>query len=190
MRSPAPPALSPSVGAGLCPARPVLHRAPGKPLPPLPKGRGTSRRLVEGFRAGQTAARFPQVRAWKNPPVTASPCQPPLGKGANIVGRGDHTPPRWCGGCRVVKVLRIATASVRTGFAMTHYRKRGGRQDTWVPPYNIITKPCRAGPVCPAAWVRRLSGARSLRHSPQQVRPVGELLGQLYGGIAPGVFYG
>ena len=37
----------------------------------------------------------------KNPPVTASPCQPPLGKGAE--GTGE----------------RIATASVRTGFAMT-----------------------------------------------------------------------
>ena len=37
----------------------------------------------------------------KNPPVTASPCQPPLGKGAEGTG------------------VRIATASVRTGFAMT-----------------------------------------------------------------------
>ena len=37
----------------------------------------------------------------KNPPVTASPCQPPLGKGA--MGTG----------------VRIATASVRTGLAMT-----------------------------------------------------------------------
>ena len=37
----------------------------------------------------------------KNPPVTASSCQPPLGKGA--WGRG----------------MRIATAGVRTGLAMT-----------------------------------------------------------------------
>ena len=37
----------------------------------------------------------------KNPPVTAFPCQPPLGKGA--WGRG----------------MRIATGGVRTGFAMT-----------------------------------------------------------------------
>ncbi len=37
----------------------------------------------------------------RNPPVTASPCQPPLGKGG--LGTGE----------------RIATASVRTGFAMT-----------------------------------------------------------------------
>ena len=37
----------------------------------------------------------------RNPPVTASPCQPPLGKGAEGTGG------------------RIATASVRTGLAMT-----------------------------------------------------------------------
>ena len=42
-----------------------------------------------------------EVRGERNPPVTALPCQPPLGKGA--WGRGT----------------RIATASVRTGFAMT-----------------------------------------------------------------------
>ena len=39
--------------------------------------------------------------AVRNPPGTASPCQPPLGKGA--LGTG----------------IRIATASVRTGLAMT-----------------------------------------------------------------------
>ena len=39
--------------------------------------------------------------AVRNPPVTASPRQPPLGKGAEGTG------------------VRIATASVRTGFAMT-----------------------------------------------------------------------
>ena len=37
----------------------------------------------------------------RNPPVTATPCQPPLGKGAEGTGG------------------RIATASVRTGLAMT-----------------------------------------------------------------------
>ena len=43
----------------------------------------------------------------KNPPVTALPCQPPLGKGTEGTG------------------VRIATASVRTGFAMTHCMKCG-----------------------------------------------------------------
>ena len=43
----------------------------------------------------------------RNPPVTASPCQPPLGKGA--MGTG----------------VRIATTSLRTGLAMTHYKERG-----------------------------------------------------------------
>ena len=45
--------------------------------------------------------RYKECDAERNPPVTASPCQPPLGKGA--MGTG----------------VRIATASVRTGLAMT-----------------------------------------------------------------------
>ena len=47
--------------------------------------------------------RVQEVRGERNPPVTVLPCQPPLGKGA--WGRGT----------------RIATASVRTGFAMTWF---------------------------------------------------------------------
>ena len=43
----------------------------------------------------------------KNPPVTAAPCQPPLGKGPR--GRGR----------------RIATAGVRTGFTMTGFLQGG-----------------------------------------------------------------
>ena len=46
--------------------------------------------------------------AVRNPPVTASPCQPPLGKGAGEAG------------------VRIATTSLRTGFAMTGLCKRCG----------------------------------------------------------------
>ena len=83
------------------------------------------------------------------PPVTASPCQPPLGKGA--LGTGDGLPrvpcalamteaERICVSFRdqsadwswesVIPLHkgrgeRIATASVRTGFAMTHYKKCG-----------------------------------------------------------------
>ena len=47
----------------------------------------------------------------KNPPVTALPCQPPLGKGPR--GRGR----------------RIATTSLRTGLAMTGLCKRCGVRD-------------------------------------------------------------
>ena len=50
---------------------------------------------------GQGPCALPWVRGERNPPVTALPCQPPLGKGAK--GTGE----------------RIATASVYTGFAMT-----------------------------------------------------------------------
>ena len=56
-------------------------------------------------RVAPTKALQGVCRGERNPPVTASPCQPPLGKGA--MGTG----------------VRIATTSVRTGFAMTHYRK-------------------------------------------------------------------
>ena len=59
----------------------------------------------------------------KNPPVTASPCQPPLGKGAQGSG------------------VRIATAGVRTGFAMTCFFARGAvhdeRRGEGTPPYAL-----------------------------------------------------
>ena len=61
-----------------------------------------------------------KVPAW-NPSVTALPCQGPLGKGG-LWGRG----------------IRIATTSVRAGFAMTYYKKCGGRWHTWVPPYKAF----------------------------------------------------
>ena len=73
----------------------------GRPCPPSP-GNATL------CRAGPVC---PAVGAVRNPPVTASPCQPPLGKGAE--GTGE----------------RIATAGVRTGFAMTHYKKCGANPD-------------------------------------------------------------
>ena len=60
----------------------------------------------------------------KNPPVTASPCRPPLGKGA--WGRG----------------MRIATGALRPrndrGF--TRGQCKAGRRDTWVPPYGGVTR--------------------------------------------------
>ena len=66
--------------------------------------------------------------------------------------------------------LRIATASVRTGFAMTGGFARGavvgGRRDTWVPPYTHF---CRAGPVCPAVGAGKLDSGRC-RHRPLRKR--------------------
>ena len=59
-----------------------------------------------------------------NPPVTALPCQPPLGKRA--MGTGG----------------RIATASVRTGFAMTWFFARGAvrgrRRGEGILPYGEV----------------------------------------------------
>ena len=93
-----------------------------------------------------------------NPPVTASPCQPPLGKGAKGTG------------------LRIATTSLRTGLAMTlllqgvrwaaghmgpalHYicfvgqgpcalpgmREKTGRADVGIGPYGSATRGAMGG---------------------------------------------
>ena len=57
----------------------------------------------------------------RNPPVTALPCQPPLGKGAKGTG------------------VRIATASVRTGFAMTDFCKEcNGRATARVAPTEAL----------------------------------------------------
>ena len=56
----------------------------------------------------------------KNPPVTASPCQPPLGKGAE--GTGD----------------RIATGAVRPRNDREFYMGAVGRADVGIGPYGCI----------------------------------------------------
>ena len=65
----------------------------GRPynMPPLPKGRGTSRRLVEGFVRGGWLRVFYEF-VFGRIPQSAS-LTDPLGKGAYIVGRGEGTPP-------------------------------------------------------------------------------------------------
>ena len=89
--------------------------------------RGTGRRgrrpLTRGA-AGKT-----------NPPVTASPCQPPLGKGAEKAG------------------VRIATTSLRTGLAMTPLTRgavqtRAGGQRR--PPLRRGCKGCVGEGLCPS----------------------------------------
>ena len=67
-----------------------------------------------------------------------------------------------CGG------MRIATASVRTGFAMTPLtRSAGERRDTWGPPYSHTF--CRAGPACPAGSAKKTRSGRC-RHRPIRKR--------------------
>ena len=87
------------VGEGLCPSR---GRPQGSPL------RKRYKRCGEG----------------KNPPVTASPCQPPLGKGAMETGG------------------RIATGALhpRNDMVFTRGQCKAGRRDTWVPPYGRVTR--------------------------------------------------
>ena len=78
----------------------------------LPRPRATARVApTEGYK------RRGEVR---NPPVTASPCQPPLGKGAEGTGDAD---------CH--------TSDIGHWFAMTHYKKcgasPGGRTEASAP---------------------------------------------------------
>ena len=94
------------------------------------------------------------------PPVMASPCQPPLGKGPR--GRGDGCPccgaQNFCAALRrTLEILTAATRSPRfschrqrsvrspqpvtsvTGFAMTHCKECVGRADVGIGPYEVFT---------------------------------------------------
>ena len=97
--------------------------------------------------------------AQRNPPVTASPCQPPLGKGA--VGTGVRMSLLRCpkflrcltadagnfdrGHSLTSLLLPLAalgslpTTSLRTGLAMTHYKECGKRDDVSIVPYAPFT---------------------------------------------------
>ena len=126
--------------------------------------------------------------AW-NPPVTASPCQPPLGKGAEGTGDGLPRAPcalamteaeRICVSFRAQSAdwswesviplhkgrgERIATASVRTGFAMTHYKKcgasPGGRTEASAPTEGLPIEFRRGRcPHRPASVTRGTMGGR------------------------------
>ncbi len=93
---------------------------------------------------------YKECDAERNPPVTASPCQPPLGKGAKGTGDADCEAERICVSFRdqsadwswesVIPLRkgrgeRIATASVRTGFVMTVFymgcRGQYGDAEAW-----------------------------------------------------------
>ena len=83
-------------------------------MPPAVCGRRRNDTLYEmRYESGRATTRVAPTKGYKecdvvkNPPVTASPCQPPLGKGAERTGG------------------RIAATSVRTGFAMTGGFARG-----------------------------------------------------------------
>ena len=113
----------------------------------------------------------------KNPPVTASPIQPPLGEGA--VGTGERIAtgalrPRNDRSRRNLRVIprpvrrlvvgiRNTPVQIQRGtdchtsdighwFAMTGFfhelQCKSGRRGEGTPPYNHTL--CRAGPVCPA----------------------------------------
>ena len=111
------------VGEGLCPSR---GRPQGSPL-----RRGYKR-------CGEV---------W-NPPVTTSPCQPPLGKGAEGTGDADcHTSDigHWFAMTGIFargawgRWMRIATTSLRTGLAMTPFTRGAAqhrRADRGVRPYG------------------------------------------------------
>ena len=116
------------VGEGLCPSR----------------GRGRTPPLRRGCkRCGEV---------W-NPPVTASPCQPPLGKGAEGTGK------------------RIATASVRTGLAMTGCKRCGRAGGVEPRPYGGQEDLCKPGvgrteASAPTEGCKKCGGAGRCRHRP------------------------
>ena len=54
--------------------------------------------------------------AEKNPPVTASPCQPPLGKGAE--GMGDGLPRALCAPAMTLRFTEVRCAAAHMGAAL------------------------------------------------------------------------
>ena len=54
--------------------------------------------------------------AEKNPPVTASPCQPPLGKGAE--GMGDGLPRAVCAPAMTLRFTEVRCAAAHMGAAL------------------------------------------------------------------------
>ena len=99
--------VCPAAGAGKIRGGPMWASAPTKAYHGVRRGGGSA--PPAGDRKGRPYGGVQGVRE-KNPPVTASPCQPPLGKGAEGTG------------------VRIATASLRTGLAMTGGFTRGAVQ--------------------------------------------------------------
>ena len=101
----------------------------------------------------------------KNPPVTALPCQPPLGKGADGTGeriatasdrsrRNSRVIPRpvrrLVVGIRNTPAQRTRRTDCHTSdighwFAMTHYKKCIGRADVGIGPYGSATRGAMGG---------------------------------------------
>lgn len=77
--------------AGFCAGLSVNHRVIAKPVRTLavairPQG-------LPCLKGGEQPQAGGGIRAGKNPPVTASPCQPPLGKGAINLSDASHISP-------------------------------------------------------------------------------------------------
>ena len=99
------------VGQGPCALPGVQHKTDGRTEASAPT---EGKRKFIRYRAGGVEPRpygGQQGGRKKNPPVTAAPCQPPLGKGAMKTGDAD---------CK---------AGARTGFVMTGFLQ-GGRYKT------------------------------------------------------------
>ena len=99
--------------------------------------------------------RYKECDTVRNPPVTASPCQPPLGKGA--MGTG----------------IRIATGSVRTGLAMTGF------------PWSVVHGRRATARVAPTEGYKEcLAGGRTGASAPtdalQEVQWAGDRKGRPY----------
>ena len=106
-------------------------------------GRATARvaptKALQGVRRGE-----------RNPPVTALPCQPPLGKGA--LGTGDADCHSQC-----AHWLRNDTI---------FYKGCDVRRDTWVPPYGSVTRGAMGGRPQGSPLRKRYKGCRGERNPP------------------------
>ena len=181
------------VGEGLCPSR---GRPRGSPL------RKRYKKCGEAGRCGHRPLRkgYKRCSAERNPPVTASPCQPPLGKGAMGTGMRIATGalrPHNDGSRKNLRVIprpvrRLVvgirntpaqrtrrtdchTSDIGHWFAMTHYKKCGvspdGRTEASAP--TECNKRCNGratARVAPTEGLQAVQGASRCRHRPLRKR--------------------
>ena len=87
---------------------------------------------------GQGPCALPWVRG-KNPPVTASPCQPPLGKGAKGTGVRIATGALRPRNDRFLHGVRCKRAVGDAGPYGCVTRSADGRADVGIGPYEVFT---------------------------------------------------
>ena len=156
------------VGEGLCPSRGRGRTPPLRKRNKRCNGRATARGApTKALQGGAGESGIPQSRLRR--------ARPPLGKGAEGTG------------------VRIATASVRTGFAMTHCMKcgtsLGGRPQG--SPLQSVTRSAMGGPMWASAptkmlqVVRGKAGRRGYKRCGKTGRRGNQFASSATGGASP-----